>query len=380
MMIQEIAEKYALNNNIFISRDQPIVYGASTASLLLSKAMAWFLRNTKGWDYFVAVTGSDYPLLPLHKFEDILAYQRPPMPFVMAWTAGTNTHIFRLGKTHPIFETDPMLKQSIQAIIPERAGKGGLLGLNPMESRSNNFGPPLHCNGQHSFYRLDNRFNKSGSRLDSQWLFPRSAKGRAYVGRFIEHAKPSYDGVWRVWKKSDPATSAAFDFESVKYIVESEEGKKYYHFFKYMLLGSEEHYQVSLLYNWDRTRSFVQTLSAEMAWNTWLLGHWESAHGFKTHTHYLSTAEFDLMKAFSKRGMMFARKFGSTKNQDLIDLLDAYIHQNASNTEAGSHWPGYFYTDVWTLPREWGASFRRNESLRVQEMKRLQAAAAVAPK
>jgi len=50
---------------VFLSSDVPIVYGASTATILLSKTMAWFAKHTTGWDYFVPVTGSDYPLVPL---------------------------------------------------------------------------------------------------------------------------------------------------------------------------------------------------------------------------------------------------------------------------------------------------------------------------
>ncbi len=38
----------------------------------------------------------------------------------------------------------------------------------------------------------------------------------------------------------------AYDRMSVDYIVNSLEGKKYWHFFKHMLLGSEEHYYVSM--------------------------------------------------------------------------------------------------------------------------------------
>ena len=100
-MRQEIAEKYAEHRNVFVTRDVPIVYGASTATIVLTKTMAWFNRYASGWDYFVAVTGSDYPLMPLHRFEKILQHQQPPMPFVMAWTPGTSTHLFRLQKTHP---------------------------------------------------------------------------------------------------------------------------------------------------------------------------------------------------------------------------------------------------------------------------------------
>ena len=61
--------------NVYLSRDIPIVYGASTASVLLSRAMAWYLKSASGWDYFIPVTGSDYPLLPLHRFEKILYTQ-----------------------------------------------------------------------------------------------------------------------------------------------------------------------------------------------------------------------------------------------------------------------------------------------------------------
>ena len=66
--------------------------------------------------------------------------------------------------------------------------------------------------------------------------------------------------------------TGAYDRETVEYVVNSEEGKKYWHFFKHMLLGSEEHYYVSLLYNWPRTKAFIQSLSAQSVWNTWKLG------------------------------------------------------------------------------------------------------------
>ena len=129
--------------------------------------MAWFNAHASGWDYFVPLTGSDYPLVPLPRIEKIFSSQIPPMPFVMGWTPGTSTHIFRLQKTHPIFETDPHLVRSISAVTDER---GRVLGAVPMEFRSNNFGPPLFCNGVSSFYHLDNRQNKSGRYFDTQWV------------------------------------------------------------------------------------------------------------------------------------------------------------------------------------------------------------------
>lgn len=202
-----LAAKYT---NVYISKDIPIVYGAATATILLTRAMAWFVKYTSGWDYLVPITGSDYPLLPLDRLENILATQQPPMPFVMAWTAGTSTHIFRLEKTHPQFEFDPLLKLSISTVLLER---GRVLGAVPMEYRSNNFGPPLFCNNQKSFYHLDNRVNKSANTYDTQWLFPRDkikGRGRAYPDENPPDSTPSFDGVQRVWKKSDPATTGMY--------------------------------------------------------------------------------------------------------------------------------------------------------------------------
>lgn len=122
--------------------------------------------------------------------------------------AGTSTHIFRLEKTHPVFETDPQIVRSIKAVTDER---GKVLGAVPMEFRSNNFGPPLFCNNRSGFVHLDNRQNKSAAGIyDTQWLFPRDVfrgRGRAYAEENPAFATPSFDQHWRVWKKSDPATT-----------------------------------------------------------------------------------------------------------------------------------------------------------------------------
>jgi hypothetical protein len=53
--------------NVFVVRDVPIIYGAATATIVLVKAMAWYLRHASNWDYFVPVTGADYPLVPLKR-------------------------------------------------------------------------------------------------------------------------------------------------------------------------------------------------------------------------------------------------------------------------------------------------------------------------
>jgi hypothetical protein len=179
------------------------------------------------------------------------------------------------------------------------------------------------------------------------------------------YASPSFDGGWRVWKKSDPATTGAYDRVSVDYIVNSLEGKKFWHFFKHMLLGSEEHYFVSVLYNWARTKAFVQTLSAQIAWNTWELGLWEQSAGFQTHTHFLTLNEWDTLEGFAKRGMIFPRKFGTKKTAALLDRIDERFLLNKSS-EAGLLWPGFLDVDITSPGKVWVAAYRKNQSFKAK--------------
>ena len=233
-----------------------------------------------------------------------------------------------------------------------------------MEFRSGNFGPPLTCKSQRGFAHLDNRRNDTG-RFDTQWLFPRDPwpkRGRANADENPNIVSPAVDGVFRVWKKSDPAFTAAYDKTTVDYIINSEEGKKYYHFFKHMLLASEEHYYVSLLYNWKRTRPFISTLSAQSTWNTWELGLPNGmSTGFRTHTHYLGMKEFDYLEGMSRRGVFFARKFSLSRNRDVIDLIDERFLLNKTSI-AGKEWPGFFEVDMKTIGREWVKKFNKEQA------------------
>ena len=82
-------------------------------------------------------------------------------------------------------------------------------------------------------------------------------------------------------------------------------------------------------------------------------GLWETSEGgFQTHTHFLTTAEWDILKGFSKRGMFFARKFSTKKTPELLDMIDNYMLFNQSS-EAGLYWPGFFEVDTTTPGKQW---------------------------
>ena len=103
----------------------------------------------------------------------------------------------------------------------------------------------------------------------------------------------------------------------------------------------------------------MQTLSAQIVWNTWELGLWENAAGFQTHTHFLTLNEWDILKGFSMRGMMFARKFSSRKTAAVLEKIDREILFNTS-TDAGLYWPGFYEVDTVSPGKTWVAAYRKN--------------------
>ena len=75
-------------------------------------------------------------------------------------------------------------------------------------------------------------------------------------------------------------------------------------------------------------------------WNTWTRGNYDATMGgFKTHTHFVTMKELEILRGLSKRGVFFARKLSQKKTSNVIDALDMFIDE--SNSEQGKYWPGY---------------------------------------
>ena len=335
--------------NVFVVKEMLIMQGTASASVLLARTMAWYLKHALNWDYLVSVTGADYPLIPLKKMEKMLFSQEPPRPFLMAWSFELGNYVRTLMKTHTKYKHDELLRNSITITKEERETYRGGFGSNTMPTRSLNFGAMLSCQNMKNYYHLDNRHNwtaKDPTHFDTQWLFPKgfeSVIGEATRSRNTSLSAPAVDNVHRIWMKSDPSTTGLYDFETVNYIVNSSEGRKYYHFFKYMLFGYEEHYFVTLLYNWKRTANFVSTLRAQGVWNTWSHGIMsgvisKKSAAYRTRTSYLSDDLWDILLGLSKRGVFFARKFATNISRELLDRIDAEI-LFSNSFKPGSAWP-----------------------------------------
>jgi len=87
---------------------------------------------------------------------------------------GQIQHIKALQTKYPErYQQDEDVRLSLEITWAERGDKGAI-GSNLMETRAYSYGPPLHCNGAHTYYRLDQR----NIRNDSQWLFPRAGNLR----------------------------------------------------------------------------------------------------------------------------------------------------------------------------------------------------------
>ena len=385
-----------IGRNVHVVSVLHVVYMASSATQLVARAMMWYLlqqqhqQTQQGghgkavrWHYFITCTGSDYPLLPLRVMEELLAAQRPPMPRIMNWSPSTWKHAYQQARQSP---ESSVVRDAINLL--ERRGSNAPATRRATEQ----MGLPLTCGGQKSYVRLNarvqaprtGRVGRDGEDSEVicrvccgcayvevllkmvnthvtnlpvddicgvvQWLFGRSNR-KDRIGLVNAEWDASFsslpqDGVFRVWCKSDPGTTAVYDYESVNYIVNSIEGRKYYHFFRHMLLGSEEHYFITLLANWQRTQAFVNTYDAQSVWNSWLVGSLSPNSSddivgrcstskrrpgaVRTpHVSYVTPCEMDILMGLSQRGVFFARKF-SLGRVDVLDAIDAAILENVS--------------------------------------------------
>lgn len=75
-------------SNVVVGNPVVIVYKSPVISQLLIHTLAWALKFLPAWDYVITLTGSDYPIIPLHKMENLLSSFDPPSPRLMLWGFG----------------------------------------------------------------------------------------------------------------------------------------------------------------------------------------------------------------------------------------------------------------------------------------------------
>jgi hypothetical protein len=142
----------AIGPNIRVVSVMQVVYMASSASQLIARVMMFFLKLRQSgayqWHYLVACTGSDYPLLPLHKMEQVLAARTPHMPSVMNWSPTTWRHAYLQARQSP---ESSFVRDTVN--LMERRGSNSPAYRRATEQ----FGVPLTCAGQKSYVRLNAR-------------------------------------------------------------------------------------------------------------------------------------------------------------------------------------------------------------------------------
>lgn len=86
------------------------MYLSSTTTMVMIQAMAWYRKHLHDWDYFVTLTGNDYPIMPMRNIEKIMKIQNPKLPFLMVWTSGVSKFLNRMYTQYPVYEKDAKLK------------------------------------------------------------------------------------------------------------------------------------------------------------------------------------------------------------------------------------------------------------------------------
>ena len=143
----------SLGKNVVVLTPYAVVYLASSATRILAQGMAWAIKEFKDWDYFISLTGTDYPLMSISDIESELSQRVVPMPSLMIW------------------ENKQLFTKAYRKVQTTLHGKKKLLALNALDMireerlrqaysrrRGNDqFGIPLTCEKQKLFMRYSSR-------------------------------------------------------------------------------------------------------------------------------------------------------------------------------------------------------------------------------
>lgn len=142
----------SLGTNVVVVTPYAVVYLASSATRILAQGMAWILKEFKHWDYFISLTGTDYPLMSVSDIEKRLSRRQPPLPSLMMWENGD-----AFGKAFAKYKgtnTDSVLaRNALNLLAEERFRKS----TSSRRRGNEQFGIPLTCENQKMFMRYSSR-------------------------------------------------------------------------------------------------------------------------------------------------------------------------------------------------------------------------------
>lgn len=153
-LVRELEAKVKLlGDNIVVISPMSVVYLASSATRILVHGMKWMFDKLPGWDYLVALTGSDYPLQSVHDMETKLKLRNPPGPSIFTWHR--NKPFMDLRKAleqSTAKETQTLALKAVDIFQSERT-----VGTASERRGCEQFGIPLTAENQRMLVRFTSR-------------------------------------------------------------------------------------------------------------------------------------------------------------------------------------------------------------------------------
>eukprot|EP00939_MAST-03C_sp_MAST-3C-sp1_P005507 g5507.t1 len=287
--------------NVRVVRWGTMVYGSSTAMQIIVAGMKWFYDNySDGWDFFVPLTGQDYPLLPGSTLAKTLARSGK-----RSWIVGEDMSA----------ECASSISMPLSSTLMEQWGRMTTLNY------------PCTIGGFKSVYRFKNR---------SPWLFGRgrgmptneqSEKPGDSVTTAPSNFSRESEGVAGSYSlrfcKGTTMSTGIFHRDAVAVLTRDPRALKAFAFFRLSIIP-EEHYWISVLSSLgsfgeeesDRRPLLLQKSPCEMNWRR---GH--GADGI--HNTYLTMKERDIIDDAIQKGRLFARKFDEAIDSSILDYIDS---------------------------------------------------------
>ena len=283
--------------NVRVVRWGTMVYGSSTAVQTICAGMKWFYDNHfHSWDFFVPLTGQDYPLLPASTLAKTLARNGH-----RSWIVGEDMSA----------ECASSVSMPLSTTLLDQWGRMTTLNY------------PCTIGGSKSVHRIKHR---------SPWLFgggggSKSSKEKKIAASShlsVEKSEGLAAESFRLrFCKGTTMSTGIFHRDAVGVLTRDPRALKAFAFFRLSIIP-EEHYWISVLSSLgtfaeeeeDGRPLLLRKSPCEMAWKR---GY--GADGI--HNTFLTMKEKDIIDDAVRKGRIFARKFDEAIDSSILDYIDS---------------------------------------------------------
>lgn len=276
----------ALEPPACVAHSHAIVYSTGTEVEVLMAAMAHFVHTwaDSGWDYFIPLSGQDYPLLA-------------PAAMLERLGAAAGRSYMRAGRGHAACRSAAQLRDGGEA-------------------------------------RWRDEFDVRACTYNAPCLPPQPS---ALSGAANVPVRPRAPWLWAqlpdlqfCWTR--PMASGVYGADASRFLVRDRRARRAFYFFRRLGLAQSEHFFSSALGSWyDNGTNLLDIDPVVMSWTR---GSTRGRRRGDISNTFLTSDEAELISAGRASGALFARKFHLEVDAAVLDLIDAGLPGHDRPSEA----------------------------------------------